>query len=129
MAAEPARAPHADLNFVLAVIKDEDALRRRAMKCISSAASRPIVTFAVGIELLLWCRKYDAPPMDLVALMMAEFSVENGDVLATAAHAMQKEGLRSPLDAVHLAVAHQMGSTLLTADERLWKTKYPTERF
>lgn len=122
-------APHADLNYVLATIKEEDALRARAAKRARAPGGKPVVTFAVGIELLLWCRKNEVHPIAAVDLCVREFETEKADILATAAHAMQKDGLRSPLDAVHLAEALHAGTRLLTADERLWKTRFPTEAF
>jgi len=116
---------HADLNLVLAHLKAADALKARAEKHLR-AAGRPLVTFAVGVELLFWCRKHGLSPLDYAERCVTTFEVEGGDVLLAAAHAMEREGVTSPFDAVHLAEAMHRGARLVTADERLLKSKYPT---
>lgn len=118
----------ADLNFVLASIKADDALKKRAEKH-ARALGKPAVTFATGIELLFWCRKHGAPFLDYVERCALEFDLEKRDVLLAAAHALQEEGLASPFDAVHLAEALHRDVKLVTADEKLWRSRFPTRPF
>ncbi len=118
----------ADLNFVLAHLKEKDALKARAERYEKKSA-RPRVTFAVGVELLFWCRKHDQDYIQAMGSAVASFDVEQAEELATAAHILQKEGLKSPFDAIHLSQAFHRGVRLVTADEALWRTKYPTARF
>lgn len=130
MPADAAPAPpRADLNLVLAVIQDADALKARAERHLAKTALPPIVPFAVGIELLLWCRKHGAPYERAVIATRYHFELERSEVLLTAAQALERGEVRSPFDAVHLAEAFHEGAALVTADERLWRSRYPTERF
>ncbi|GEM_PF-4606918 len=115
----------ADLNLVLAHLKQADALKARAEKHLR-AAGAPLVTFAVGIELLLWCRKHSLSPLDFVERCVTTFEVEGSDVLLAAAYAMERDGIASPFDAVHLAEAMHRRARLVTADDRLLRSKYPT---
>lgn len=124
----PSPPGHADLNFVIALIKEGDALTSRATKWLK-ANGQPRVTLATGIELLLWCRKHRLDPLDTVARVAVALPLEEPLVLATAASIMAEEGIKSPFDAIHLALALHRGEPLVTADERLWRTPYPTERF
>lgn len=128
MPADPKPRDLADLNYVLASIKEDDALKKRAEKH-ARASGRPLVAFATGIELLFWCRKHGEPFLDYVERCAIEFDLEKPDVLLSAARALQEDGLASPFDAVHLAEALLRGARLVTADERLWKTRYPTAPF
>lgn len=118
----------ADLNLVLATIKEEDALKRRAEKWLASNGPARM-TFATGIELLLWCRKHRLHYVDHVDRAIERFETEGTEVLRTAAQALQDGAVRSPFDAVHLSEALHRGMPLVTADEALWRTKFPTERF
>lgn len=118
----------ADLNLVLAVIKEEDALKARAAKFVRTRGDL-IMTFATGIELLLWCRKHRLHFVDYVDRALESFPSERPEVLRTAAQALHEGQVTSPFDAVHLADALHRGTTLATADEALWKTRFPTERF
>src|SRR5437867_3336526 len=97
---EPTAADHADLNLVLAIIKADDELKVRAAKRLGASGRRPIVTLATGIELLLWCRKYGADYERAIDACIAAFDVENEPELLTAAHALAKEGITSPFDAI-----------------------------
>jgi hypothetical protein len=118
----------ADLNFVLACLKEDDALKKRAQRH-ARASGQPDVPFAVGIELLLWCRKHGESYLDFVERCVIAFDVERPDVLLAAAHALEEEGVRSPFDAVHLAEALVRNVRLVTADEPLWRTRYPMARY
>lgn len=121
---------HADLNLVVAVLKERDALKERAEKFLASAEGSSIrVPYAVGIELLLWCRKHAVDPVAAVSACMQRFHLENADELLTAAAALKSGEVASPFDAVHLATSWHAGANLATADERLWRTRYPTLRF
>lgn len=126
--AEPA-PPRADLNLVLAVIQEQDALKARGERFLAGADLPPVVPFAVGIELLLWCRKRGAAYVPAVTACAYHFELEQAEVLLTAAQALERGEVRSPFDAVHLAEAFLAGVPLVTADERLWRTRYPTARF
>lgn len=119
----------ADLNLVIALLKDDDALKARAEAFASQHHERLVVTAAVGLELLLWCRKYGQPPVDVLAACMSRFEVESHDVLLTAAHALQKGDVSTPFDAFHLAEALHRGTHLVTADEELVRSRYPTTPF
>jgi predicted nucleic acid-binding protein len=127
---EPRGPPdHADLNLVLATIKENDSLGSRAAKFLEGTPVAPVVPFAVGVELLFWCKKYGENHVHAMGACVRCFNVEKADVLLTAAHALQNEGLDSPFDAVHLAEALYAGVKLVTADEALHATKYPTRRY
>jgi PIN domain nuclease of toxin-antitoxin system len=119
--------PLADLNLVLATIKEEDALKRRAEQYV--AKNPAVMTLATGIELLLWCRKHRLHYVDYLDRAVALFDAEGVEVLLTAAQALQDGIVTSPFDAVHLSEALHRGTVLATADEALWKTRFPTERF
>lgn len=121
-------APLADLNLVLAVIKEEDALKARAMRYVA-ARPRPVAPVSVGIELLLWCRKHRLAYVDWMDRAIERFDVENAEVLQIAAQALKEGRVRSPFDAVHLAEALHRGVPLATADEALWTSGFPTARF
>lgn len=118
----------ADLNLVLAAIKEEDALKSRAEKHLARR-DRHVMTFATGIELLLWCRKHRLHYVDHLDRAVERFTTEGVEVLRTAAQALQDGAIKSPFDAVHLAEALHRGLPLATADEALWRTRFPTERF
>lgn len=119
---------HADLNFVLATLNEADALHDRATRFLRHR-TKPAVPFAVGIELLHWCRKHGESYLGVLGACVQEFEVEKAPVLLSAGHLLEHDRLKSPFDAVHLAEAREAGAALLTADERLWKTTFPTERF
>lgn len=119
--------PLADLNLVLATIKEEDALKKRAERYVATHHAR--MTAATGLELLLWCRKHKLHYVDHLDRAIAHFEAEGAEVLLTAAQALQDGVVTSPFDAVHLAEALHRGTVLATADEALWKTAFPTERF
>lgn len=125
----PAEADLADLNLVLAVIKEDDPLKERAEGFLEEAPVRPRVPFAVGVELLLWCRKYGVSYTGSVGACVHAFETEQADLLATAAHALEEGEVDSPFDAVHLASALHGGVRLVTADEGLWGTGYPVEGY
>lgn len=118
----------ADLNLVLAIVKEEDALRRRALAYMK-AHPRPSMTFATGIELLLWCRKHRLHYVDYLDRALESFEGEKPEVLRTAAQALHDGSVASPFDAVHLAEALHRGVPLATADEALWRTRFPVEKF
>lgn len=118
----------ADLNLVLAVLKEDDALKERAHRFLAGKA-RPIVTSAVGLELLLWCRKHRLSYVDWLDQTLERFEVENAPVLLTAAQALREGRVASPFDAVHVAEALHRSAPLATADEALWKSGFPIERF
>lgn len=122
-------ADHADLNLVLAVLKEHDALKVRAEKFLRGARPKPVVPFAVGIELLFWCRKHGVPAFEAMGACVRSFEVERSEELLTAAEALQFQGMRSPFDAVHVAVAMHAGVRLVTADEGLWDPDLPTARY
>lgn len=117
----------ADLNLVLAAIKEEDALKARAERYLAKRAA--LMTFATGIELLLWCRKHRLHYVDFLDRAMSRFETERPEILLTAAQALQDGAVSSPFDAVHLSEAMHRSVPLATADEALWKTRFPTERF
>ncbi|HUR69435.1 MAG TPA: hypothetical protein VM370_09330 [Candidatus Thermoplasmatota archaeon] len=119
--------PLADLNLVLAAIKDEDALKARAERYVAS--HNATMTMATGIELLLWCRKHRLHFVDFLDRAAERFEMEGIGVLRTAAQALQDGVVTSPFDAIHLSEALHRGTVLATADEVLWKTRFPTEKF
>ncbi|MHB8585056.1 MAG: PIN domain-containing protein [Thermoplasmatota archaeon] len=106
----------ADLNLVLTTLKDEDKLKRRAMDFLAKN-DPPTVTSAVGLELLLWCRKHRPSYIDWTDRMIGTFPVENSAVLLTAAQALKEGETTSPFDAMHMAEALHRGQPLVTADE------------
>jgi PIN domain nuclease of toxin-antitoxin system len=118
----------ADLNLVLASIKEEDSLKARATSFLAKHET-PIVSMAVGLELLLWCRKHRLSYVEWTDRMIQTFPVENAEILLTAAQALKERRTTSPFDAVHLAMALHRDSPLVTADEPLWKSGFPVERF
>lgn len=120
--------PLADLNLVLATIKDEDALKQRAERYVA-ARKRATMTMATGLELLLWCRKHRLHYVDYLDRAFDRFDAEGVEVLRTAAQALQDGVVTSPFDALHLSEALHRGTVLATAGEALWRTRFPTDRF
>ena len=87
-----------------------------------------------ALPLLLWCRKHRLQFVDYLDRAAERFETEGIDVLRidvlrTAAQALQDGVVTSPFDAIHLSEALHRRTVLATADEALWKTRFPTEKF
>jgi predicted nucleic acid-binding protein len=117
----------ADANLVLAVIKPQDALHTRAVKHLGR--SRLLVPFAVGIELLMICKKHGLLHEELIDLTEDRFDVENLVALRTAARALDKGRITTVFDAIHAAEALAAGARLHTADAKLLRSGFPTTGF
>lgn len=118
----------ADANLVLAAINPGDALHLRAMRHLDAHRSLA-VPFSVGLELLLIAKKHGLSHVELLAAAEERFTLENADVLYTAAEALDAKEVGTVFDAVHLADAFHRGEKLHTADAALLKSAFPTEPF
>ena len=118
----------ADANLVLAAVNDKDALHARAARHL--AAHRDLaVPYSVGIELLLIAKKHGVSHVELLAAAEEHFTLENADVLYTAAEALDAKEVATVFDAVHLSDAFHRKEALHTADKALVKSAFPTEAF
>ena len=118
----------ADANLVLAAINPDDALHARATRHL--AAHRDVVVpYSVGIELLLIAKKHKLGHVELLAAAEERFTLENADVLYTAAEALDAREVGTVFDAVHLADAFHRKEALHTADKALVRSAFPTEPF
>ena len=118
----------ADLNFVLAVILPEDPLKARAERRLSEHA-RLTIPFSVGVELLMVAKRFDLGCVAALGAASGRFDVEEQQVLATAAEALDSGEIGTVFDAVHCAEAYHRGVRLHTADDELLRSAFPTRKF
>lgn len=118
----------ADANLVVATINPEDALHERARSHLAGHP-RLLIPFSVGIELLFVARNHGRQYLELIEAAHERFEIEGLDVLRTAAEALDTGEVPTVLDAVHLSDALHRRGALHTADERLLRTAFPTQRF
>lgn len=118
----------ADADLVLARINTEDALHARA---VQHMRLEPGITVpnSVALELLLVARKKGLRYADVITATDSYFEVETREVFLTAAALLDKGRVRTPFDAVHVAVALHRGGRLHTADKRLQRAGLPTLLF
>ncbi len=118
----------ADLNLVLALIKPSDALRDRAVRHLRSRG-RLLLPFSVGMEFLFVAKRFGIGSVESLGAAEGHFDLERRDVLYTAAETLDSREVATVFDAVHLADALHRGGSLHTADKKLLRTAFPTERF
>lgn len=118
--------PLADLNLVLGRILPDDDLHDRACERVDQAGTI-VVPFSVGLELLFVADRWELGRVEALGAADAHFEVEGGDVLYTAAEALEAGEVATVFDAVHCAEALHRGQPLHTADEALQESPYPTE--
>lgn len=117
----------ADADLVLAVIKDSDHLKQRALAHL--AMNDVKVPFSVGIELLFVAPRFGQSRMDLVGAMSRHFPIESKAVLFAAAEALDAGEVATVFDAVHASQALLDGTTLHTTDKALLAGPFPTTPF
>lgn len=118
----------ADLNLVLATILPKDALKNRARRHLSRHSDL-VVTYPAGIELLFVAKRFGLGYVEVLGTAETHFSVENREVLYTAAEALDSRELTTVFDAIHTSEALHRGGSLHTADRKLLATAFPTTRF
>ncbi len=115
---------YADADLVTAIVKRRDHLKKRA-----EAVQGLRVSFGVGIELLFVARKHDIPCVDFLGAAARRFTIENQDILFTAAEALDNEEISTVFDAIHASTAFHAGTVLVTTDKKLQASPFPTKGF
>ena len=110
----------ADTNLVIAVIRERDALKERAETWLRRNPV-PTVPYSVGLELLLIAKKRGFTRVGILGAACRRLRMERLDVLLAAAEMLDTGEVSGTFDAVHLAEAMHAETTLVTADEALWK--------
>lgn len=118
---------YADADLVSAIVKDRDHLKLRAEHHLRHHSVR--VPFSVGIELLFIAPKMGLRYRDFVGAATQHFEVERSKVLLTAAEALDEGEVKTVFDAVHAAQALADGVRLVTTDQKLLKSAFPTAAF
>ena len=92
--------PYADSDFFLALLKDDDWLRKRSMNLSEKYKGSIWTSEYAIIEILLICKKFNLDPENVVASILQIADVDNKDSLLAVAHLMKKYKM-SVFDALH----------------------------
>jgi predicted nucleic acid-binding protein len=99
--------PYADTDYVLALAKPSDWLKKRAERLRAEYGDRIYTSTATLMELLIYAKRHDIDPEALIASGCALFSEIRPLTMEhalQAAHHVKEDGL-DPLDALHAACA------------------------
>lgn len=118
----------ADLSLVMAVIKPDDALRRRVFRHLKDR-ERLLIPLSVALEVLFVAKRFRLGYVESLGAAETHFDLEHRRVLYTAAEALDSGEVSTVFDAVHLADAFHRGAALHTADQRLIRTSFATVTF
>ena len=117
----------ADADLVTAIVKASDHLKSRAEAQLRRHSL--VVPFSVGIELLFVAKKHRIPYRQMIIDAARHFDMEQRDVLAAAAKALDRGEVATVFDAVHGAQALLRGVRLHTTDVKLHASPFPTTPF
>lgn len=109
--------PYVDMDFLLALIKDDDSLKQSALELHRKHRGNLWTSAATIVEALLICRKKDIDPEEITGAVYALVDVRGMDLETAmrAAHFMKHNGLR-PLDSVHASFA--FNDEIISSDKK-----------
>ncbi|MBI4451768.1 PIN domain-containing protein [Candidatus Woesearchaeota archaeon] len=105
---------YADTDFFLALLKDDDWLKQRALRLLNHYRNELVTSVATVVELLLLCKRMDMDPEELLACVyeLARIDGITEEQALRAAHYM-KEYRFTALDALHASFC---GGAIISSD-------------
>ena len=92
--------PYADSDFFIALLKENDWLRKRAVNLLEKYKGSIWTSEYTVIEILMICKEFDLDLENVVASIMQIADVDNKDSLLAVSHIMKKHRM-NVFDALH----------------------------
>ena len=105
--------PYADSDFFLALLKEDDWLRKKAEKLLEKYRGSIWTSEWTIVEILLICKEFNLDPEKITVSIIEIADVDNKDSLLAIAHIMKKYKM-NVFDALH--ATYSKGDEIISSD-------------